>query len=117
MTNPTNDQLDRHIATAVMGRRESHTDLCKIPIWVWPGGEFTIQADWSPSTSIADAWEAMGEYWKTRRTRYCTIRQRGDESWVFTLSVSDLDHLETSADTPARAISLALYRATRFNDE
>jgi hypothetical protein len=59
----------------------------------------------------------MGEYWKTRRTRYCTIRQRGDESWAFTLSVSDLDHLETSADTPARAIALALYRATRFNHD
>jgi hypothetical protein len=77
-----------------------------------------IEAEyWSPSTSIADAWEAMGEYWKTRRTRYCTIRERSYGSCVFTLSVSDLDHLETSADTPARAIALALYRATRFNHD
>jgi spermidine synthase len=80
--------------------------------------EFTmIEADWSPSTSIADAWEAMGEYWKTRRTRYCTIRERSYGSWVFTLSVNDLGHLKTSADTPARAIALALYRATGDNDE
>jgi hypothetical protein len=136
MTNPTNDQLDRHIAEMVMGYavHEYRKDegwaaaiadinpddyplivLAESTIMqrLWystrglPAAEY-----WSPSTSIADAWEAVGEYWKTRRTRYCTIRECSYGAWVFTLSVSDLDHLETSADTPARAISLALYRAT-----
>jgi hypothetical protein len=115
MTNPTNDQLDRHIAERVMGWELS--DDCSVWMHSEEGECLADAMDWSPSTSIADAWEAMSEFWKSQTIRYCTIRQRGDESWVFTLSVNDLDHLETSADTPARAIALALYRATGDNDE
>jgi hypothetical protein len=98
MTNPTNDQLDRHIAEMVMGyavheyRKDegwaaaiADIEPDDYPLIVlaestimqrlWCSG-MTAAEYWSPSTSIADAWEAMGEYWKTRRTRYCTIRQR-----------------------------------------
>jgi hypothetical protein len=139
MTNPTNDQLDRHIAERVMGyavheyRKDegwaaaiADIEPDDYPLIVlaestimqrlWCSG-MTAAEYWSPSTSIADAWEAMSEYWKSQAIRYCTIRQLRDESWVFTLSMSYLYHLETLADTPARAISLALYRATGDNDE
>lgn len=119
--NPTDDQLNAYMATEVMGWKLVKTDDFG-PAYQDANGVYRLTYKWHPFTNIEQAFMALLQWHQEDvGNRYWQLNTNGTSKvWATLTDCADKrmgDRATSSADTPARALCLAIYQMRRMRHE